>query len=254
VDLLASKDIRVSPRRARVLAQAVAAIHAARLETDAAVLGNAASELAVSAELALQNGLPQNAEDAPPARLTLLAVHKQAWEVSGLDDSQPLKQVLAVTDALRRIALGDRLGLTDGELSRLVTQGLAAQPTDARRIALGTALFLGFRERRDLTAAAWEPLGRLARRVIEPHAGGTSVATGPQLERWREINAQLAGGERDGTVSTVERNYLLAGFPDLWTRNGADWHEALYLFRADLAAFAPTFAGGSGRAVAERAQ
>ena len=236
VDLLAAQDIRLSPRRARVLAQAVAAVHAARLVT--AQSSAASIDLEASAELALVNGLPQQAEEAPPSRAKLRAAHRQAWAVSGLGADDPLKAVLEEPDPVLRVRLGERLGLADRDLSQLVTQALAAQPTDARRVAVGTALFLAYREHRDLTPAAWEPLGQLARRVIEPRAGGARVSTGPDLERWREINAFIADGEAHRTLPLLERNYLLAGFPDLWW--ATDWHAALEAFRADLAAFAPS--------------
>ena len=55
-------------------------------------------------------------------------------------------------------------------------------------------------------------------------------------EVWREVNAWLAarpslGAERD----RLERNYLLAGFPDLWV--GEPWRAALERFRRDLDLF-----------------
>lgn len=242
VDLLAAQDLRLSPRRARVLAQAVAAVHAARIVTgvisqQTLVRNVRSADLATSAEIALLNGLPQQAEEVPPSRAMLHAAHTQAWAVSGLDDRDPMKAVLEEPDLLKRVTLGDRLGLVDRDLSQLVTQALAGQPSDARRVAVGTALFLAYRERRDLTPAAWEPLGQLARRVIEPRAGGARVPTGPELERWREINAFIADGEAHGTLGLLERNYLLAGFPDLW--RATDWRGALKAFRTDMASFEP---------------
>ena len=151
-----------------------------------------------------------------------------------MDDSW--RAVLAEPEPVRRIMLADRLDRPDSELSQLVTQALSAEESNARRLGVATALFLAFRDRRDLTPAAWEALVQLARRVLEPRAAGAEVGPGPALEAWREVNAWLAarpslGAERD----RLERNYLLAGFPDLWV--GEPWRAALARFRRDLDLF-----------------
>lgn len=231
VDLLATAELAQSPRRARQLAANALAVHAARLvlEGEGALLGE-------SAEIALQHGLPQSADADPPKLAQVLAAHRQAWEVAGLARDDGWRVVLREPDAVRRVAIADRERLADEDVSRLVTQALAAQSCNARRIGVATAMFLAFRERRVLTPAAWEPLAELARRVLEPRDQGTGLAPGPLLEAWREVNQRLALKRGPNAIKrAIERNYLLGGFPDLW--RDSDWRAALEQFRADLALF-----------------
>jgi MoxR-like ATPase len=231
VDLLGAAQLQQSPRRARQLAANVLAVHAARI-----VLEGEDVALGESAELALLHGLPQNAEDAPPELVKLIAAHQQAWEVAGLVRDDAWRSVLRETDPVRRVSIADRGGLADEDVSRLVTQALGAQSCNARRIGLATAVFLAFRERRALTPAAWEPLAELSRRVLEPREQGEGVSPGPLLEIWREINQRLALKRgKNAITKRIERNFLLGGFPDLW--RDTDWRAALDQFRADLELF-----------------
>ncbi len=228
VDLLARASLRLSPRRARSLARSVAAVQGARL-----ALGEREPALEDSAELALRNALPQNADEVPPAFATLVAAHRQAFEISALSRDDAWREVLSEPDPGRRIATAARRGLANEQLARAVTQSLAAEPCDARRIGLATAAFLSFRDSAALTPPAWESLAQLARRVLEPHQRSEGVAPGPDLERWRELQSAFARGDAAGIRSPLERSFLLAGFPDLWRR--IDWRDAHARFRADLA-------------------
>jgi hypothetical protein len=191
----------------------------------------------------------------------VVAAHRQAWEVSGLRRDDAWRQVLEEPDPVKRVALGDRVSLCDADLSRLVTQALGAAESDARRVGLATAMFLGFSERRNLTPAAWEPLGQHARRVLEPRSMACYVQPGARLTRWREICAFLEARcqsppprlipqgshhcftvERDDPPSPaevarmeLEASYLKGGFPELW--EGCDWQAALRDFQEDLSLF-----------------
>ncbi len=230
MDLLCHSGLPQSPRRARMLARSVAAVHAARL-----VLVGPKADPEKSAELALRHGLPQTAEPEPPARIKTLGAHRQAWEVTTLAADDRWREILAEPDPAQRVALGDRLDLVDAQLGRLVTRALADEPCDARRLGLATAIFVGLRGRRRLQPSAWEALARLARRVLEPAERGEEVAPGPLLETWRELQAYLAAADPQRPGAELERAYLLAGFPDLW--RARPWREALEGFRADLALF-----------------
>jgi hypothetical protein len=227
VDLLGRAQLALSPRRARMLVRAVASVHGARL-----ALGEAEPAIEASAELALRSALPQNAEDVPPGYATVVAAHKQAWQLAALGRKDAWRGVLSEGDPGQRIAAAARARLDAERLSRTVTQALAAEPCDARRIGLATAAFLAFREGGSLTPPAWEALARLARRVLEPRQRVEPVSPGPELERWREIQSALAREGTDGIRSPLARSFVLAGFPDLWRR--VDWRDALARFRADL--------------------
>jgi MoxR-like ATPase len=231
VDLLDKAQLPQSPRRAGMLARSVVALHAARL-----VLEGDETELQDSAEIALGFGLPQNASEVPPSVATIVAVHKQAWEIADLMEDDNWRQILEEPDAVRRVILADELEFNDADISRLITQALGAQTSDGRRIGLGVAMFLTFRERRNLAPAAWEPLAQFAARVMEPRSIATVIRPGGDAVVWQEIKDWLSGDDLpDGLLPRLERNFALSGFPDVWRRE--NWREAIERFRADLALF-----------------
>lgn len=230
VDLLEQAQLPQSPRRARMLARAVIAIQAARQ-----VIEGPDVELEQSCAMALSFCLPQNATEVPPSRGTVMSAHKQAWEISRLREGDAWRQVLEENDPVRRIALADQLALPDYDLSRLITQALGEEQNHARRMGLATAIFLAFRDRRNLTPAAWEPLAQHTTRVFEPHNGTFSVKPGPMTTLWHAINEWINKTNPDTVLKRLERNYIQAGFPDMWLQN--DWKDALERFRADLMLF-----------------
>jgi MoxR-like ATPase len=231
VDLLEKAQLPQSPRRARMLARSVVAIHAARL----VLLGDEA-ELEDSAEIALMYCLPQNATEVPPSEATVVAVHKQAWEISCLMGDDGWRQVLEELDLRRRVVRANELNFSDADLSRLITQAIGAETSEARRIGLGTAMFLAYRERRAIAPSAWEPLAGLAARLMEPRSMNAQVRPGADMTAWQEIKDWVIAQEKnEGMIPRLERNFILNGFPDLWRRD--NWKEALDRFRADLSLF-----------------
>ncbi|MBE2270864.1 MAG: MoxR family ATPase [Anaerolinea sp.] len=231
VDLLEQAQLPQSPRRAYMLARSVVAVHAARM-----VLEGDGAELEYSAELTLTFGLPQNASEVPPSRAKLIAIHRQAWEISSLSEDDSWRQVLEELDPARRIVLADQLELGDADISRLITQAVGGETSDARRVGLATAIFVAFQQRRDLSASAWEPLAQIATKVLEPRAMSSPLRPGPMTDIWNEINHWLPALEDCTELKLrLERNYVLCGFPELWLRY--DWKDALEQFRADLKLF-----------------
>lgn len=231
VDLLEQAHLPQSPRRAHMLARSVVAVHAARQ-----VIEGESADLEHSCEIALTFGLPQNATEVPPSRATIVAAHKQAWEISRLMEGDAWRRVLEEVDAIRRVVLADQLDLNDDDLSRLVTQALGAETDDARRVGVATAMFLAFRHRRNLAPSAWEPLAQLASRVLEPRSLSASVRPGTTTDTWQDISDWLTTLDlQRSMLNRLERNFVLAGFPDLWAR--LDWRESLERFRSDLILF-----------------
>lgn len=231
VDLLEKAQLPQSPRRARMLARSVAAVHAARTALEGDDI-----DLEFSAELALTFGLPQNAFEVPPSQATVVAAHKQAWEIANLVEGDSWRQVLEEFDAVRRVLLADQLNFSDSDISRLITQALSVESSDARRVGLATVMFLTFHQRRNLEPAAWEPLAQFASRVLEPRTITTAVRPGVDMNIWQEIQDWLeTRPEQDGLQAWLERNYVLSGYPDLWRRY--KWPEAVERFRADLMLF-----------------
>lgn len=229
VDLLGARGLVQSPRRARMLAAAVVAVHAAGT-TLAAGKGVPPPSLDESAFRALRNCLPQTAAAVGPAPADLLAVHRQAYEVAASRQDPRLHAVLSERDPLVRVVVADEHGCDDTVVARFVTGAIASAPTEGRRISLATAVFLRLRTSRDLTPAAWEPLGALAARVLTERTVNAAIAQGAPLRLWEDVNRWLA---TDGTAaSDLERNYVLAGVPDVWLQE--DWRAALEQFRRDL--------------------
>lgn len=243
VNQLRQGGLPQSPRRARLLARAVVAVHAARAAL-AGVAPEMLGDLEYSAEIAVAAALPQTAGEVPPSAATVRAAHRHAWEISGLDADDAWRRVLEEPDPLERVALGDRLAVGDAVLSRLVTQALASLPSDARRVGAATAMFLALRDRRDLAPSAFGPLADLAQRVLRPRRVSEQIAPGPALETWREISAHLARHPASGEDGdALARAYLLGGYPDLWA--GHDWKDALREFRRDLERFGVSANEGS---------
>lgn len=231
MDLLEKAQLPQSPRRANMLARSIAAVHAALQ-----VLEDQEVDLQESAEIALQFGLPQNATEVPPSPATVVAIHKQAWEIAGLMGDDLWRQVLEETDAVLRVKIAEGLGLDAADLSRLITQALGAQTLESRRLGLGVAMFLAFRERYDLAPAAWEPLAQYATRVLEPRPMSAAFAPGNDANIWKQINEWIAEqGSVDTVTAKLKQNYVLCAFPELWRRE--NWREAVDRFRDDLALF-----------------
>ncbi|MEW6282091.1 MAG: MoxR family ATPase [Candidatus Eremiobacterota bacterium] len=224
VGALDSAGVRLSPRRARMLAGNIQAVLAA-----CRVLG-LDPEPSVIVEHVVTCSLPQTAEADPPTPLTVRSCHRQAWAVSDLSLDDPRREILTERDPVQRVVKGKRLNLATGEFSSLITQALANTESEPRCMGLAVAMFLAFRERLELTPAAWEALIRGAARVLEPRIVTMSLSPGRDLDLWHNISRFVA--ER---CPTLERNFVLAGFPDLWRRYS--WRKALEAFRQDLKTF-----------------
>lgn len=230
-DLLAQARLPQSSRRIRMLARSLAAIHAARM----ALEGDDA-DLEQSAEIAISYGLPETASERPPSEATILAAHRQAWEIALLDEDDGMRQVFKEVDPIKRVLLADELDIDDSHLARLVTQALGAQTSETRRLGLATAMFLAFRERRQLTSAAWEPLVQLAVQVLEPRQKTVQIQ-GNQQQLWDAIQQWIDGlNDKADPATRLAINFVLAGFPDAWSQD--NWLNALRRFQADLELFA----------------
>lgn len=232
MDLLEKANMPQSPRRARMLTYSVIAIHAARQ----VLLGEEDTKLIDSAELALLYGMPQNATDVPPTPAALVALHRQAWEIATMLDDEVWREILAETDPLKRILVADDLDVDDEAMSQLVTQALNVHPSEARKVSIATALYLRFREYRHLTPAAWEPLAKLAKRVLMPRvATATVTKNAPDSQAWEEIKPWAIQQRKTAGLPRLVVNYVLGGFPDLWRQH--DWQDAVQDFVSDLELF-----------------
>lgn len=231
VDLLEKAKLPQSPRRARMLAEALAAIHAARI-----VLEGDEAELDESAEICLMHALPQNATPNPPTPTSIMAVHKQAWEISARMEDETWRRIFEENDHVKRVLVAEELELEDEEMSRLITQALNVYESEARKISLATAMYLAFRKHRRLNPAAWEPLVKLAATVLKPRMATASIpGNGPDMRTWTEIRDWAVSHRGSGELAALEINFILGNFPQVWRRHS--WKEALEDFRQDLELF-----------------
>lgn len=234
MDLLAKAKLSQSTRRAQMLKQSIVAIHTARC-----VLEGDEVELTDSAEIALLYGIPQNATDVPPSPAALVAIHRQAWELTHMLDDEVWRTILEETDALKRVLIADDLGVEDEELSHLITQALSSLTAEPRRVSVATAMFLAFRETRHLTPAAWEPLAKLAGQVLLPRQRTATLApNAPDVSLWNEIKPLILKQRGRSDLADLQMNYLLGGFPEMWRNH--DWQDALKQFTQDLKFFGVT--------------
>ncbi|MAU11229.1 MAG: hypothetical protein CL607_15520 [Anaerolineaceae bacterium] len=231
MDVLEKASLRQSPRRARMLAHNIIAIHAARQ-----ILGHSDVAIETSAELALLNGLPQIATEVPPPPSKIIAIHRQTHEIVVKLDDEDWRTVLREPDAVQRVIIADDLGFNDEDLSQLITQALSDTKSEARRAGLATAMFLAFQHQRTLTPAAWEALIALAGDVLTPGVKTSSVS-GHASDRktWEAIQKWVIRRRRQKGLARLESNYVLAGYPKRWRQE--NWQEARQKFITDLRLF-----------------
>lgn len=236
IDLLEKNGLPQSPRRARMLARSVVAVHAARI-----VLTGEDTDTNYSTELAIRSGMPQTATDTPPSLVKVVSAHQQAWEMAQNMEDNTWRDVLAEPNPARRIIIADELGFDDESMSRLVTHTLSAEDSDLRQIGLAFGMLWKFGTERDLDPSAFEPLAQLAYHITEPRTVHYTAHNGtPEMNIWTEIeNWMNRQHERRGKLLfRLQRNFLLHGYPDIWRRE--NWQKSLEQFTKDLQTFGIT--------------
>lgn len=234
-DTLEQGKLPQSPRRAHRIARNIAAVHAARMVLEGVAVDDP-DALDRSAELAVMYSMPQTASESAPGQFKLVALHRQAWELAQYMEDDQWRVVMQEPDKVRRIAIALEHDFSDADVSRLITQSLAAEDSEARIIALATALFVGLRDRRTLDSSAWEPLAQLAYAVLQPNVGSLSLAANtPESQIWGEIQAFLNNQHENSLHFRLLSNYLLAGFPSMWMIE--KWNICADLFRNYLLLF-----------------
>jgi hypothetical protein len=164
----------------------------------------------------------------PPGFATVMAAHRQAYEVASLARDDSRRKPLGENDPGRRIALAARLGLVADALAH-GHAGARAEPQ--------TRGASGSRRRRSWRSAtaARSPGGvrpsASSRAACSSRASAGGRCARPDLERWREIRAPRAR-RRGGHPTPLERSFVLAGYPTLAPHRLACGACG---FRADLA-------------------
>jgi MoxR-like ATPase len=216
--LAAKAGHELSTRRATTLLRCILAVQAART-----VLAKAASlpapEWEDAAWLAFRHGLPGSAHGAKTDAAALLAAHRQAWRLCGLEAGDPWRRLLAVADPAERLALACDLAesIDKSEFAGLITNALASQKERSLRSALALVTYLRLRDGTDLPAIAVETLAAEAQRALSPAAPIHNVY-GSQLDACRQVSMVCAtfpeGDYPEKTRDQHCRNLLHSLLPD----------------------------------------
>lgn len=205
----------LSTRRITTLLRSILAVQAARTVL-AEAAGRPRPGWEDAAWLALRHGLPGIAHGVKTNQAALLAAHRQAWQLCGLDASDPWRQILAIPDPVDRLVLATRLGdaVDSADFTNLLTTAFADQVDKANRRALALVVYLAVREKRDIPAIAVETLATEARHALEP-SRATHQVHGAQLTACRgtaAVCATLTGSTRDRHCRNLLQSLLPDGF------------------------------------------
>ncbi len=211
---LRAAGTRLSSRRLSMLFRSALGIHASR----GVLTGGPAPDWETSLFLALAHGHPGLAAGAVD-RGALLAIHRQAWNLTRLEADDPWRTLLGLADPVERVAVASLGGLPlkEDEFSSLVLEAVAAQRTPEERGAVALVFYLHLRDAPRISAAAVETLAGQLTRVLRP-AIETHQVHGRQLTLCREVAAlcaQLGDSPREVRARNLLNAFLPAGFTDI---------------------------------------
>lgn len=210
----------VSTRRATMLLRCAIAVHAAR-EVLAQQTNDETPQLYDSALLALLNTLPDRARRKVSAA-ELTAICKSAWDLSLLDEDDPLTQLMKINDPVKRLRcmVSNELTFPPDRTAVIIGEGIAkAKPHLRRGLALAT--FLALREHADIPATTIELLAKEIQPAIEV-CDSTEMVMPNKTKIARAIGARIADiNQRFGANSELAQyhsnllnSYLPDGFSD----------------------------------------
>ena len=206
---------RFSSRRMTTLLRTSLGIHASRIAL--CIESGEKSpkpEWQESLFLALAHGHPGLAS-GPVDRGALLAMHRQAWNIAGLNEDDPWKELLKIADPVERAAVASKTGfpLTEADLSSVILEAVASRPTEAQRAAIALVLYLSLRSSRRIAATAAETLASQLSRVLRPFTT-THKVYGKELQSCREVGlgVQRLGGYASRQIHAQSAQRLPAGW------------------------------------------
>ena len=214
---LALADLYLSARRMTTLHRNVLAVQAARV-----VLAQLAREVDAvgveweeSALTALLHSIPQLAGETSVDYARLATAHRQAWELTKLDDDDPWKQILETPDPLDRLAVAAGLGdkLSDFDLGKVILEAVASQDEGGLRTATALAAYLRFGLDRNVPGTVVETLAQEISRVLVPLKGKSTVR-GALASVLREIASIVSFDGGTLIRDRYARNLLYGLLPD----------------------------------------
>lgn len=204
--LLRQSDIVLSPRRAVMLLQNIAGVHAARL------LNSPDANASASAFLALRHSLPQRAIGHSVKEVHLISAHKEAWAAAGVSTDSPVHLLMAESDPLRRalFALGCTK-LEKREFSTVVADCLTALPPGARH-ALAAELFETGSAGRLVAAVADQAAEWYAVTASPQHIHESVQGDGLRHRVWKRVVTRLGALDKDFPDTDAATNLLTGLF------------------------------------------
>ena len=212
---LRTKGTALSGRRAAMLYRNLIAVSAASSP-------KTTTAFAATCWQAVSASLPQAASgSASTSPAQLLAIHREAWAVSLLDQSDPRKLLHAEPNPVRRSLLALDLGTDIATRSACVADALGSLPSGARH---ALAFHLASRETAQVSAFVGEQIADLYSEVaIEQHVNATLARIGPRFETSRRIDAFLARPPSDAAKDLdLLTNLLISQWKALSLRGPAD--------------------------------
>lgn len=203
---LHSSRYDVSTRRATMLLRCAIAVHAAQ-EVLARRTGGGEPQLYDSVRLALLNTLPDRARRRLNAA-KLTAICKMAWEISEIDESDPLVQLMHIDDPAQRLRamVSRKLVVPPNRTAAVISDGVAAAKPHLRR-GLALATYFALRERSDVPATAIELLAHEIRSALVP-SDNTIMATADKSKLARTVGSCVADvNHRFGRESDLAQHH-----------------------------------------------
>ena len=206
----------VSTRRATMLLRCAIAVHAAR-QVLARETGGDEPELYDSVRLALLNTLPDRARRRLNAA-ELTAICKTAWDISALDESDPLVQLMQIADPVSRLKamVSKKLAVPPDRAAVVIGEGVAAAKPHLRR-GLALATYLAIRERSDIPATTMELLAHEVQSAIDV-CSNTSMVAPDKSKLARVVGASVADANRrlgaESEFAQYHSNLLNSYLPD----------------------------------------
>jgi MoxR-like ATPase len=206
VALLAQAGFPLSPRRASMLHRSILAVHAV---SESLALDMKPAEATL---LALLNTLPQRAQGTDIPELKLLSAHREAWRLSGVEKSNPIRAILTTADPVDRIRLAVMSkGLAKGDFSTIVADVISQIKPGARE-AVVVHLFESNAVGR-LNAAIAEQVAEIYADIAAPINLSESVhASTPRFATWNRIKDILSRLDSKNERSHLAANALASCF------------------------------------------
>ena len=224
----------VSTRRATMLLRCAIAVHAARevlarhgecgapgvcaLPGDGRARIPAAPQLYDSVRLALLNTLPDRARRRLNAA-ELTAICKTAWDISALDESDPLVQLMQVADPVLRLKamVAKNLSVPPDRAAVVIGEGVAATKPHLRR-GLALATYLAVRERSDIPATTMELLAHEIQSAIDAFSDANIMVAPDKSNLAGAVGARVADVNRrfgpESEFAQYHSNLLNSYMPD----------------------------------------